>query len=189
MLVGHSSDQVPVMAQTHSSIQCCWEILDTQLYRLILFLTNGSTIAQAAVVQSILCRLSSVSSCQRGGVASSIRKFALHPSEKVFAGFACGSISVGSEAETIQYIVCKMGSMHRWQWLLVSNMLGGDLERSHKSQPVPWAGRPCWWFCQRLPSCWFPAVFGGCTPESLRVGRSVELSAASRTKWIDIASP
>lgn len=86
-----------------------------QLYRLILSFTNGFTTAQAAAVQAILRCSSNVTSCQHGGVASSIRKFVLHSSEKMLAGFACGSVSIGSEAETIQFIVCKTGSTCRWQ--------------------------------------------------------------------------
>ena len=86
-----------------------------QLYRLILSLTNGSTTAQAAAVQAVLCCSSNVPLCQHGGVASSIRKFVLHPSEMMLAGFACGPISFGSEAETIQFIVCKTGSRYGWQ--------------------------------------------------------------------------
>lgn len=62
------------------------------------------------------CKLSCAAHlCHYGGLASSITKFILHPSGKMLAGFAYGSVSVGSEAETVQFIECKMGSRYRWQ--------------------------------------------------------------------------
>lgn len=53
---------------------------------------------------------SSVPSWQCGEVASSIRKFILHPSEKLLAHFACGLVPMGIKAEAMQFIACKTGS-------------------------------------------------------------------------------
>lgn len=183
MSVGHSSDQVPVnILLEFSAAGRFWTHSFTGWY--LLFLMDPLQQTQQQCKLFCVAHLTFLGQC--GGVASSIRKFVPHPSEKMLAGFACGSISVGSEAETIQFVVCKMGSTYRRQWLLVTNVLGGDLE---KSQPVSWASRTYWWFCQRLLGCWFPAVvrLGGCTPESPRVGWNVDLSVANRWKWIYIA--
>lgn len=139
MPVGCNSGQVPAVLQAYFPwFPCCWEILGTQIYRLIPSLTNRFTTAQEAAVKAILYCSSNIHSCQCGEVASSARKFVLHPSEKMLAGFACGLIAIGRGADTIKLIVDEMGGMYRWQWLLVTNMCG-DPERWHKSQPVPWA--------------------------------------------------
>lgn len=73
--------------------------------------TQSPTMMKTKSIPAKTITSASVPSWQCGEVASSIRKLVLHPSEKLLACFACGLVPMGNKAETIQFIVCKTGTV------------------------------------------------------------------------------